>query len=305
MLVPWLLARGHKVTVYDTFWFGKGCLPEDNANLTIIRGDVRPPNRFWHACLDQDAVIYLASISSDKMCQKNEALAAAVNHKSFSKAVYVARQAGVKRFIYASSVAAYGSTEGDAKEDMALQPSTIYGRGKAACEAILRDYEAPDFTTVVTRSASVCGYSPHQRLDLTVNMMVHDAVRKRVVTVNGGRQKRSHIHMLDLCHAYGMLLTAPAEKVAGQAFNLVAENQEVLETAELVAATVNCVIDIKPRTDNRSYTVSGEKAERVLGFKPTRSVEQAIEDLKALFDDGYWKDSETNPLYMNVVNGLV
>jgi len=305
-LVPHLLADGHNVTVLDSMWFGSGHLP-DNANLTIFKGDVRNTDDLEIAAEDCDAVIYLASISSDAMCQRDPALAHAVNEAAFLPAVRVCRDAGVKRFIYASSVAAYGMTDFDATEDTPLRPTTLYANAKAACERILLEHQSPEFTTVITRSASVCGYSPHQRFDLTVNMMVHDAIRRGVITVNGGAQKRCHIHLQDICDFYMLLLEAASNLIAGQAFNVVAENVSVVRTAMRVAKALggNVQIDVKPRTDDRSYTVDGTKAADVLGFVPRRSVEDAVRDLKVKFDSGYWPDSATNPTYQNLADGLI
>lgn len=299
-LVPHLLGDGHVVTVYDSMMFGNGHMP-DNDNCRVIKADVRDSEEWSHACKGQDAVIYLASISRELMCQQNEGLAYEVNVESFRPAVAAARDAGVKRFIYGSSVAVYGSSESDAKEDAPLEPTTIYGRGKAACEEILREFEA-DICCTVTRSASVCGYSPRQRLDLTINRMVHDAVRKHEIKVEGGPQKRSHISIKDVARFYRMLLDVSTTRISGQAFNVVAENQRVKESAFLVARIVgNTAIDVGPRVDDRSYSVDGEKAMRVLGFKPAFKIEDAIRDLKVRLDAGYWKDSLTNPVYQNML----
>ena len=299
-LVPQLLAEGHNVTVFDTFFFGNGFLP-DNENLTIVKGDVRDTEAWRAACANQNAVIYLASISRELLCQQNEPLAQAVNVQCFAPAVKAAKDAGIRRFIYASSVAVYGSSDHEATEDETLAPTTIYGKGKMACEEILLQADSIDFFVSITRSASVCGYSPRQRLDLTVNRMVHDACRKGVITVEGGEQIRSHVHMRDLSDFYRLLLNSPPEHVAGEAFNVVAENQAVKDTAKLVADITKAKITIMSRVDDRSYSVSGAKAAKRLWFTPQWMVQDAIEDLKLKFDSGYWQDSATNPIYQNMV----
>lgn len=299
-LVPHLLADGHVVTVYDSLLFGSGDLP-DNDKCRLIKADVRDEKAWQDACKDQEAVIYLASISRELMCQNNEKLAYAVNVESFRPAVTAAKEAGVKRFIYGSSVAVYGSSDHDAKEDEPLAPSTIYGRGKAACEAILAEYQSDAFSCTVTRSASVCGYSPRQRFDLTINKMVHDAVRLHEIKVAGGDQKRSHIAINDLARFYRRLLDAPTRLVAGQTFNVAIENQRVKDSAAMVARIVgNTSINIGPRTDDRSYSVDGDKARDLLGFYGYL-LESAVRDLKTRLDAGYWKDSLTNPIYQNMI----
>ena len=108
VLVPWLLAAGHKVTVYDAMWFGRGHLPADNGKLTVIKADVRDAKAFRNACANQEAIIYLASLSNNDMCEKEPDLAYAVNIEAMFEIPRIATDAGVKRFIYASSVAGYG-----------------------------------------------------------------------------------------------------------------------------------------------------------------------------------------------------
>ncbi len=298
-LVPQLLANGHVVTVYDHMLFGKGCLP-DNDNCKVIKADVRHLDAWTKACEGQEAVIYLASISRELMCQNNEKLAHEVNVESFRPNVLAAKMAGVKRFIYSSSVAVYGSSDHEMTEEEPIAPTTIYGRGKAACEEILADYQSDSFCCTVTRSASVCGYSPRQRFDLTINKMVHDAVKLGKITVAGGEQKRSHIGIKDISRFYRLLLEALPERVAGQTFNVVAENQSVMESALMVSRFVRTEIDVGPRTDDRSYSVDGAKSKERLGFEQTQSLSDAVMDMKIRLEVGYWKDSMTNLAYQNM-----
>ena len=307
MLVPFLLADGHSVTVFDIQWFGHGYLP-DNGSLRVIKGDVRDIRGIRDACVGQDAVIWLASLSSNEMCIREPDLHERINKDAVPIGLFAARTANkyaptVKRFIYASSVAAYGSSTTDATEETPLAPSTPYGEGKLYGEQWCKQYAADDFTTVIVRAASVCGYSCHQRFDLTVNKMTHDAIRHGRIRVNGGDQKRSHIHMRDIIRAYQALLSAPAEDVCGKAFNFVAENQTVHETAQIVAEETGADIDLHPATDDRSYSVDGMKARAVLDFVPRYTVRQAVRDIKVWFAEGMYKD--TTPLhYWNLAEGL-
>jgi nucleoside-diphosphate-sugar epimerase len=246
-------------------------------------------------------VIYLASISRELLCQQNEALANAVNVDSFAPAVQIAHELGIKRFIYASSVAVYGSSDKPLSEDAPLEPTTIYGRGKKACEDMMLASKS-QMCKVVTRSASVCGYSMRQRFDLTINRMVHDACRRGVITVEGGEQIRSHVHINDLCDFYRLLLKVDRKLIDGQAFNVVKENQRVIDSAEMVSRVTGAGIRRIPRVDDRSYAVDGVKANTVLGFSPQREIEQAVRYLEARLDAGYWPDSMTNPVYQNMAD---
>lgn len=299
VLVPWLLADGHIVTVYDTMWFGKHWLSDDNSNLTVINNDIRSVREMNAAAEGQDAVICLAAISAEAMCQRNPILANTVNMGGAMGVALSAKRAGIEKFIYASSVAGYPSSEIPCTEIVQMDPTTLYGKGKVDAEKRVLEV-IPD--AVITRSASVCGYSPNQKFHITVNTMVRDAVMTGVITVEGGSQKRSHIHIQDICDFYRLLLNAPSEKIRGQAFNVVAENATVAESASLVASETGARIEIKPRSDVRSYSVDGTKAKEVLGFTPKRAIREAVIDLKARFDSGMWKDALTNEAYMNRAN---
>ena len=257
------LNHKHQVTVYD-----------------ILRlQDVRESGLIQSYCIGKDVVIYLASISNNDECEKNPAFAKSINEDAFPGVVSAARSGEVKRFIYASSVAAYGSSEIELKEDDTLQPTTAYGKGKAFCEDYLKTHPSK-MPYTITRSASVCGWSPRMRNDLTINKMVHDALKTGVIKVNGGEQMRCHVAMLDICDFYALLLEAPLELVAGQAFNVVEKSEPVKETANTVAFIVGGVrVDFGPATDNRSYRVSGKKAEAILGFRPKRTYVDAIQDI--------------------------
>ena len=297
-LVPQLLADGHYVTVYDTFTFGEAWLPRDNGHLEIVKADVRDQAAWRKVCKDKDAIIYLACISRESMCQKYEALAHEVNVECFGPDLEIAKSEGVKRFIYASSVAVYGSSDAPATENHPIRPTSIYGKHKAECEDLLWKAQSKDFSCVATRSASVCGYSPRMRLDLTINRMVHDAYRRGSITVEGGEQVRSHIHMNDISRFYRRLMDSEATG----AFNIVAENQKVKDSAAMVSSIIDCDTVFTPRADDRSYSIDGHKAWSVLDYVPKLPISQAVYDLKTRFDMGQWKDSLTNPVYQNVIN---
>ena len=276
----------------------------DNENLKVIKADVRDSVSWGAVCEGHEAVIYLASISRELLCQQQPELAQSINVDCFEPDVEIAKYKGVKRFIYASSVAVYGSSETPVKEDVPLAPTTIYGIGKQKCESVLWKYQSEDFTTIATRSASVCGYAPRMRLDLTINRMVHDACRKGVITVEGGKQQRSHIHIADICDFYKLLLTAPDWSVGKQAFNVVTQNQRIETSAKdvydvMVEMGKSVQIRDVPRVDDRSYAIDGEKV-RAVGYAPKRSIKEAIRDIAIKFESGYWKDSITNPVYQNL-----
>lgn len=173
-MVPHLLGAGHKVTVYDTCWFGDGFLPKSNDSLTLVKGDIRNLEKLGEALIGQDAVIHLACISNDVSCQLDEALSTSINYEAFEPLVVLAKQSGVKRFIYCSSSSVYGVSDApDVTEEHPLLPLTLYNKYKGMCEPLLFKHQSEDFTCVCIRPATVCGYAPRMRFDLTVNIMTN------------------------------------------------------------------------------------------------------------------------------------
>lgn len=308
LLIPHLLADGYEVTVLDTFWFGDVFLPKDNGNLRLIKADIRDVPALKQAFAGQDMVINLACISNDTSCQLDEALSTSVNYHAFEPMVVAAKEAGVKRFIYCSSSSVYGLSEApDVTEDHPLVPLTLYNKYKGMCEPLLFKHQSDDFVCVVIRPATVCGYAPRMRFDLTVNIMTNHAVQKGLITVFGGKQKRPNLNIRDMVAVYKLLLKAPAEKIAGQVFNVGYRNMPVSEIAELVSKTVaaemgrTVMIETTASTDNRSYHINSAKIKDVLGFEPQYSVEEAILGMCARFKQGMWADSLTNKWFTNIV----
>lgn len=307
LLVPQLLADGREVTSYDLEWFGNGYLPRDNDNLTTWKSDIRDIKVFKEAVEGCDAVISLACVSNDHSCQLDEALSTSINFNAFEPLVIAAKSSGVKRFIYCSSSSVYGvSDQPDVRENHPLVPLTLYNKYKGMCEPLLFRHQSPDFTCVAIRPATVCGYAPRMRFDLTVNILTAHAVLNKVITVFGGEQRRPNLHIRDMVDCYRMLLTAPAEKIAGQVFNVGAQNMRVAAIAEMVQQVVVREMGYRPdiqmqeSTDKRSYHVNSEKIRDVLGFVPKHTVEDAVRDLCVRFKEGMWPDALTAPRYTNV-----
>jgi nucleoside-diphosphate-sugar epimerase len=160
-LVPQMLARGYKVTVYDIMFFGNQFLPRDNPNLRIIDGDIRDTAKFAAAVAGHDAVVNLACISNDASFELDEDLSTSINLNAFEPLVLAAKKAGVKRFVYASSSSVYGVSDNpDVTEDHPLVPLTLYNKYKGMCEPLLKKHTDASFTGVIFRPATVCGYSP-------------------------------------------------------------------------------------------------------------------------------------------------
>jgi len=302
VLVPKLLAANYQVRVLDLFIYGEDVLPK-HPNLTAIKGDLRDAKLLQKTIPGSDAVIHLACISNDPSFELNPGLGKSINFDAFEPLVKISRDNGVRRFVYASSSSVYGvKKEANVTEELPLEPLTDYSRFKAMCEDVLVKYYAPGFTCVTVRPATVCGYSPRLRLDLTVNILTNHAINKGRITVFGGEQLRPNLHIDDMTDLYLKLLAAPDKQIDRKVWNAGYHNLKVREIAELVRQVVGKSAEIvtEPTNDNRSYQVSSEKIAREFGFKPRHTVEDAIRDLKGAFEGGKISNPMTDIRYYNI-----
>ena len=302
VLVPRLLAQGRAVTVLDLMIYGEEVI-KPHPGLTMIKGDIRDEALLKKTIPGHDAVIHLACISNDPSFELNPDLGKSINLDAFEPLVKISRDSGVKRFVYASSSSVYGvKQEQNVHEGMSLEPLTDYSKFKVDCEKILVRYQSPDFTTVTIRPATVCGYSPRQRLDVVVNILTNLAFHKREITVFGGAQLRPNIHITDMVETYLAVLDASKDQVAGEIFNAGIENQTVLELAQTVQRVMG--EDVKlvttPTNDNRSYHISSKKIADKLGFVPSHTIAEASQDLKNALEQGLLPNSLADERYFNI-----
>jgi len=305
VLVPKLLAAGHRVKVLDLYIYGEHVLDQfkDNGNLVQIKGDIRDLPTLKAHLSGCDAVIHLACISNDPSFELNPELGKSINYDAFLDLVDIARDSGVKRFVYASSSSVYGvREEQDVTEELDLKPLTDYSKYKAMCEEVLLKKRAPGFVTLILRPATVCGYSPRLRLDLTVNILTNHAVNQKKITVYGGEQLRPNIHIEDVTDLYVRSLEWSDEAIDGRIFNAGYENRRVMEIAEMVRSTVGRDVEIiaTPTNDNRSYHISSDKIRQELGFIPKRTIRDAIRDLVEAFNADRIPNPMTDIRYYNI-----
>ena len=299
--VPKLLAAGHRVNVLDLYLYGD-VLPA-HPNLRQIKGDIRDAAVVDDAMDGCDTVIHLACISNDPSFELDPELGKSINLDAFPPLLQSAKAHGVNRFIYASTSSVYGVKDvPDVTEDLPLEPLTDYSRFKADCEEILDEAREPGFTAITLRPATVCGYGPRLRLDLTVNILTNHAYHRGKITVFGGDQLRPNIHIDDVSRLYVEALEWPHDRVDGEVFNAGYENHSVIQIAEMVRNVVGEHVEIErtPSDDNRSYQISSAKIERTLGFRPQRTIEDAIRDLVAAFDAGTVPESFDDPRWFNI-----
>jgi len=308
-LVPMLLEKGYKVTVFDILFFGKKFLPKENSNFKIIEGDLRDYEKLKKSCENHDIFIHLACISNDASFVLDENLSTSINLNAFEPMVKASKQSGNKRFIYASTSSVYGiSDKKDVKEDHPLVPLTLYNKYKGMCEPILFNYTDESFEGVVFRPATVCGYAPRLRLDLSVNILTNHAVTNNKIKVFGGNQLRPNLHVQDYCDCVELLINAEKSKVANQIFNVGYQNLSIKNLALIVKKVVEeefpekGVIDIETThsDDNRSYHINSDKIKDALGFIPKYTIEDAVRELCYNFKKGIIKNSFEDDIYYNI-----
>ncbi len=302
-LVPALLARGHDVVAYDLFLYGDVLAP--HANLRLVKGDIRDAAHVVKASAGCDAVIHLACISNDPSFDLDPALGRAINYDAFRNVIDACTHNQVRRLIVASSTSQYGVKPAhvDVTEDIEAEPITDYARFKIACERMLLQAPTSSLEFVFVRPATLCGYAPRLRLDLSVNILTINALVNRKIKVFGGDQMRPALHILDMVRFYELMLEVPAEKIHRQAFNVSYGNLTILEIAQLVKETLgddDVALEVTPSSDPRSYRVNTDKAARVLGFHCTHDLRAAVLSLRDAWQAGRLSDPLENPMYYNI-----
>lgn len=309
VLVPKLLGGGYRVRVLDLYLYGEEVLaPWRGPSLEEVKGDIRDRECLRAALHGVDAVIHLACISNDPSFELDSQLGRSINYDAFLGLLELTKQAGVRRFIYASTSSVYGiKEEENVTEDLPLEPLTDYSKYKAMCEEMLLAGDHPGLTTVIIRPATICGYSPRMRLDLIVNILTNHAVNTGRITVFGGDQRRPNIHIADVTDLYVSLLDVPAERIHRKVFNAGYANHTVAELATMTRRVVietglrkQVEITTAATDDRRSYHISSERIKRELDFETRHSIEDAIRDLCRAFADGRIPDPMTEIRYYNI-----
>jgi nucleoside-diphosphate-sugar epimerase len=284
VLVPKLLAAGHEVLALDIMWFGND-LPS-HPRLQVVHGDVRDPNTVPLGGID--AIVHLSSVANDPCGDLDPKLTWEVSCLATMQLADKAARMGINRFIYASSGSVYGlKDEAQVTEDLELVPLSEYNKTKMVAERVLLSY-ADRMVVQIVRPATVCGLSPRMRLDVSVNMLTMQALTRGEITVLGGDQTRPNIHIDDITDLYVFLLDHP--RVTG-VFNAGFENLSIRTIAELATQRAQATIKVLPSNDPRSYRVNSDKL-LAAGFKPKKTVADAIDEICAAYRAGTLKDDD-------------
>jgi len=307
VLCRMLLEKGYHVRILDRLYFGEKPLEGiiNNPKLKFIRGDIRRLEDSPNVLDDVDGIVHLAGLANDPSCDLDPEMSLDVNITAARRLAERARQCGIGRFIFSSSCSVYGRGEVDLlTEDSDKKPVSIYAVTKLTAERELLELANDEFVPVILRNATLFGPSPRMRFDLAVNQMVARAVKKgKIFIFEGGRQWRPFLHVEDAARACITCLEAPADKVRAEAFNVGRDdnNFQITDLAQIVkrhfpeADTESVLGD----EDKRSYRVSFGKIGKILGFKAKYSVEDGLEQVRQMFDDGVVDDPEAD-IYFNV-----
>ncbi len=285
VLVPKLLNRGYRVTVIDTLWFDNFLKP--HKQLKILEDDIRNIDDI--PLKDVDIIIHLASVANDPCGDLDPKLTWEIGALATMQLADKAIRNNVKQFIYASSGSVYGVKEEDqVTEDLELKPITEYNKTKMVAERVLLSYSDKMIVQII-RPATVCGYSPRMRLDVSVNMLTMQALTNGLITVFGGNQTRPNIHIDDITDVY-LHLIDKKDSIQG-VYNAGFENLSILEIANMVAKHVPSKITVSESNDPRSYRVNSDRL-LATGFTPKKSVEDAIREICEMHHQGTLKYEE-------------
>lgn len=279
------LAERSDVICFDSMWFGNYI--SDSSAVRFVQGDLRKFDEDMLAGVD--VVVHLANIANDPSVDLNPSLSWDVNVVSSMELLDKCIKNGVRRFVYASSGSVYGISDlNKVVEDAPLKPISTYNKTKMVFEAVC-DSRKSEIEIVIVRPATVCGFSPRMRLDVSVNMLTYQAMANKKITVFGGRQVRPNIHIDDLVRIYEEAVFG--DRIAAGIYNAGFENISIMDLALMIQTRVDCEIIKKPDgNDPRSYRQCSEKLLET-GFSPLFSVDQAILDLVAIFKEGRLVDN--------------
>jgi len=280
-----LLDAGHNVTVVDLQWFGNHLAA--HPNLTVIREDVRNVEKIPMARMD--VVMHLANVANDPCAELDSKLNWEVNTLATMFLVEKAIANKVPQFIHASSGSVYGvKDEPEVTEELSLVPISDYNKTKMISERVLLSYQDKIKVNII-RPATVCGYSPRMRLDLSVNVLTFQAIANKRITVFGGDQTRPNIHLKDMIRVYHHFLAVGKQHTG--IYNAGFENISILEIAQRATKHAPAEVIVTPSNDPRSYRLSSKKL-LATGFAPKFAVEDGILEVIAAYKDGRLRDNE-------------
>lgn len=285
VLTKSLLENKFRIKVIDIQWYGNYL--KKHKNLKILKKDIR--DIAAQDIKNVDTIIHLASISNDPSSEVNPKLSWEVGPLATLKLLSLAKEAKVKKFIYASSGSVYGvSKKKKVSEETALFPLSDYNKQKMVTEKIVENF-SNFFNTIILRPATICGNSKRLRLDLTVNLLTYQAYKNNLITVYGGNQIRPNLHIDDMISCYIFCIKNNIQGI----YNVGFENLSVLDIAKLIQKKTNCKIKVTKSNDPRSYRLYSNKIIKA-GYKNNKNVCNAIDELLNFFSKSKFNISKKN-----------
>lgn len=302
-LVPRLLEKGYEVIVFDSYIYEYTF--DFHKNLKQIKGDIRDTKKIIECSKGADAFLHLACVSNDPSFDLDPELGKSINYDAFKNIIISCKENKIKRLIVASSTSQYGVKPEniDVTEETEPEPITDYAKYKIECERLLEKENLNETEYVFVRPATICGYAPRLRLDISVNILTMNALINNKIKVFGGSQIRPALNIKDMVRFYELMLEIDGEKINKQAFNISYKNYSMLELANIVKKNIcNDLIELEiiPTNDPRSYHVNTDKMRKVLNFECKHDIADAIKSLVDAYNKGIIIDGLNNPLYHNV-----
>ncbi len=298
-LVHRLLDAGYSVTVLDRLLYGDTSLHpfKDHPKFQMECGDTRHLDDLVPVIQKADAVVHLAELVGDPLCVREPQTTFEINYLATASIARICDHLQINRFVYLSSCSVYGTSpdpDETLDESSPLAPVSLYAKMKINSERVVLGMGTGNFSPCVLRLGTAFGMSHRPRFDLVVNTLTAHAVRKRKFEVFGGNQWRPHVHVADVTRAIQLVLESPIEKVGNEVFNVVGENRRIGELADVILKLLpdTEVVYHPAAVDPRNYRVSGEKAKRMLGFIPSVSVREGVQEIVEALKNGEIEDYE-------------
>lgn len=300
------LADGHQVRCLDLLVYGDESIKSflNHPHFEFVKADIRDEAALKNSLEDIDYVVHLAAIVGDLPCRAAPKSAVEINYKGTKLLAKMAKQSGIKRFIFASTCSNYGIVDPKkgADEDHELNPVSLYAETKVDCERFLMNSANDDFSVTCLRFATGYGISLRTRFDLLVNSLAYEAWVNDEIVVFAADTWRPYIHVSDMSLVIREVLKGPREKVSGQIFNAGSNCQNYIKK-DVVEILKKALPRLQTKyidsiDDKRNYRVNFNKLERAISFKPSRSVEHSFKELINCFEHGILteRDFATNNL---------
>lgn len=303
-----LLDAGYQVTVLDRFLYGEASIQgiKEQPLFNVVHGDTRHIDNLVPVIRNAEAVVHLAELVGDPLCAQDPQTTFEINYLGTASIARVCAYLQVNRFLYLSSCSVYGASSNSGAvldERSELDPVSLYAKMKMRSERVILGMENGNFSPCIFRLGTVFGFSYRPRFDLVVNTLTAKAVKEGEIEIFGGDQWRPHVHVADVARAIQMALESPIEHVGNQVFNVIGENQRIDDVGKMVAELLpgTNVVQKDTVVDKRNYRVSGDKAEEILGFKPTMSVRDGIREIAEALESGKIQDYKDKRYHNNLL----